>query len=87
MNESISYCIRHDILKDVVVYTDKDQNSETVTLTSEDGPVTFPATDDKNWFMLKTKDDQTYYIYLEDFGTLESGDWVNEVFSNLLQAG
>lgn len=77
----------HDILKDVVVYTDKDQNSETVTLTSEDGPVTFPATDDKNWFMLKTKDDQTYYIYLEDFGTLESGDWVNEVFSNLLQAG
>lgn len=77
----------HDILKDVVVYTDKDQNSETVTLTSEDGPVTFPATDDKNWFMLKTKDDQTYYIYLKDFGTLESGDWVNEVFSNLLQAG
>lgn len=77
----------HEILKDVVVYKENNRNAETVTLTPQDGPVTFPATDNKHWFMIKTPDEQLYYLYLEDFSTLESGDWVTDVFDTLFQAG
>lgn len=77
----------HDILTDVTVYKEKSQHSDTVTLTPEDGPVSFPATDNEHWFMLKTSDDQLYYLYLEDFNILESGQYATDVFKDLLQAG
>lgn len=73
----------HDILTDVTVYKEKSQHSDTVTLTPEDGPVSFPATDNEHWFMLKTSDNQLYYLYLEDFSTLESGQYATDIFKNL----
>lgn len=77
----------HDILKDVTVYREKSRHSDSVTLTPEDGPVSFPATDNEHWFMLKTSDDQLYYLYLEDCCTLESGEYATDIFQNLHQAG
>ena len=77
----------HEILADVTVYREKSHTADTVTLTPEDGPVSFPATDNEHWFMLKTSDDQLYYLYLEDFCKLESGQYATDVFKNLLQAG
>ena len=77
----------HEILADVTVYKEKSHNADTITLTPEDGPVSFPATDNEHWFMLKTSDDQLYYLYLEDFCKLESGQYATDIFKNLLQAG
>lgn len=77
----------HKILKDVTVYTKKDTKSEKVTLTSADGPVTFPVTDNDHWFQIKTDSGKLYYLYMEDFSSLESGIDANTVFENLLQVG
>ncbi len=77
----------HRILRNVTVYTEKDRDSDTVTLTPSDGEVCFPATDNEHWFMLETADKQIYYLYLEDFFTLESGENASEIFENLLIAG
>ncbi len=77
----------HEILADVTVYKEKSRNTDAITLTPKDGPVSFPATDNEHWFMLKTSDNQLYYLYLEDFCKLESGQYATDVFKNLLQAG
>lgn len=76
----------HNILNDVTVHTDASQNADTVTLTPSDGPVSFPATDNEHWVMVKMQDDTLYYLYLEDFSTLESGQNVSDVFENLIVA-
>lgn len=80
----------HKILKDVTVYKEADLASETITLTSEDGPVSFPATDNKNWYQIKTKDGQIYYLYMTEFLTVPNGGTdmdATEIFENLFLAG
>lgn len=80
----------HQILTNVTVYKDSDLNSETTTLTPEDGPVIFLSTDNKNWYQLQTKDGDTYYLYMTDFQTVPNeGTDMNafEIFDNLFVAG
>lgn len=77
----------HNILKDVTVYTEPDTSSDPATLTSKDGPVSFPSTDNDHWFTLKTTDGTLYYLYIEQYSSLENGEDANTVFENLLQAG
>lgn len=80
----------HNILKDVTVYTKNDISSEKKILTSEDGPVTFPATDNKNWVQVKTAGGDTYYLYMESFGEINNDGVIEnsmDVFENLLIAG
>lgn len=80
----------HNILKDVTVYTKNDISSEKKILTSEDGPVTFPATDNKNWVQVETAGGETYYLYMESFGEINNGGVIEDsmdVFENLLIAG
>lgn len=77
----------HDILEDVIVYTENDLHSDTVTLTPQDGPVSFPATDNEHWVVLKTSNDKRYYLYFEDIVTLNSGQDAQDVFSDILLAG
>jgi hypothetical protein len=77
----------HNLLKIVSVYTKPDTHSDKVVLTIDDGPVTFPATDNKHWFEIKTSNGKLYYLYMEDFSTLDSDDDANSVFDNLFQAG
>jgi hypothetical protein len=75
----------HNILKDVTVYTEPDTNSDKVTLTSADGPVSFPAADNNHWYKIKTANGKLYYLYLDQFSTLESGEEANTIFENLYQ--
>lgn len=80
----------HNILTDVMVYTEADLNSETITLTPEDGPVSFPASDNKNWYQVQTKDGTIYYLYLTDFSTVPNNGTdmdAYEIFDNLFIAG
>lgn len=77
----------HNLLKSVSVYTKPDTQSDKVLLTSDNDPVTFPATDNKHWFKIKTNNGKLYYLYMKDFSTLDSGDDANSVFDNLFQAG
>lgn len=80
----------HNILKDVTVYTKNDLSSEKKILTSEDGPVTFPATDNKNWVQVETTGGETYYLYMESFLGINNDGVIEEsmdIFENLLIAG
>lgn len=82
----------HAILKDVKVYTENSTTSEAKTLTSQDGPVTFVASDNKEWVKLQTKDGSTYYLHMvtDSFTEIDSaGETLDatEVFENLLLAG
>lgn len=77
----------HKLLKNVTVYTNPDTKSDKVTLTSADGPVTFPATDNDHWIKLKTANGKLYFLYMKDFSTLDSGQNATTVFENLFQAG
>lgn len=80
----------HNILKDVTVYTKNDTSSEKKILTSEDGPVTFPATDNKNWVQVETAGGETYYLYMESFWEINNDGVIEDamnVFENLLMAG
>lgn len=84
------YMKNHNILKDVTVYTKNDISSEKKILTSEDGPVTFPATDNKNWVQVETAGGDTYYLYMENFGEINNDGVIEnsaDVFENLLIAG
>lgn len=78
--------MKHDILTDVTVYTTNNRRSDAITLTVSAGPVSFLATDNEHWVMLQTADESVYYMYLEDFSTLESGQNVQDVFEGLLLA-
>lgn len=77
----------HNILQNVTVYTEADRNSDTIELTPADGPVSFPATDNEHWAIVKTASGKLYYLYLESFSFLESGQDVTEVFENMFLAG
>ncbi|MCI5492964.1 MAG: hypothetical protein MR425_02415, partial [Lachnospiraceae bacterium] len=77
----------HNILQNVSVYTEADRNSDTVELTPADGPVSFPATDNEHWAIVKTASGKLYYLYLESFSFLESGQDVTEIFENMFLAG
>ena len=83
------FIYQNPILQDVTVYTQRDLKSETVVLTPDDGPVSFTATDNKNWVEFKTKDGKTYYLYMTELSQIKSGDKnleVTEVFANLVFA-
>ncbi|MBR1692263.1 MAG: DUF3298 domain-containing protein [Lachnospiraceae bacterium] len=80
----------HAILQEVTVYTEPDLSSQTKVLTPEDGKVSFPATDNEHWYMLKTENGETYYLYLEDFSTVPNNGnelYAPEIFENLFLAG
>ncbi len=79
--------LTHNLLQDVMVYTERDLHADTIMLSAADGPVEFPATDNEHWVMLKTAAGDIYYLYLEDFSTLESGQLIWDVFENLILAG
>lgn len=86
-NEEEQIC---NILKDVTVYTQDSTASATKVLTASDGPVTFPATDGKEWVQLRTTDGTLYYIYVIQSLTIENGmedEASYEVFDNLLIGG
>lgn len=87
INEYAADYNSHKILKDVTVHTKNSLDSDTVILTSLDGPVRFPATDNDHWYMVETKDKTIYYLYLTDFSTTEDGQLTTDVFENLLLAG
>ena len=80
----------HNILQNVTVYTEPDKGSSTVELTADDGPVNFTVTDDEHFVELKTTDGTCYYLYMKDFGTIESNGteiYATDVFENLFLAG
>lgn len=80
----------HNILQDVVVYTEPSLDSKTLTLTPLDGPVLFPATDNEHWYQIKTKNQQVYYLYMTDFSTVPNqGTDMNawDIFENLFMVG
>ena len=79
----------HAILQNVTVYQEKSKDSEPVVLTASDGPVSFPAIDNKNWVQVQTKNNQIYYMYMDDFSTIDSdGEKLNssDVFDQMLLA-
>lgn len=82
----------HAVLKEVKVYTENSTSSETKTLTSQDGPVTFVASDNNEWVKLQTQDGSTYYLHMVSgsFTEIDSaGETMDatEVFDNLILAG
>lgn len=82
--------VQHNILQNVTVYTEPDKNSQTVELTAKDGPVSFTVTDAEHFVELKTKEGKCYYLYMKDFGTIESNGieiYATDVFENLFLAG
>lgn len=82
--------MKHNVLKEVTVYTSNDISSEKKVLTPADGPVTFPATDNKNWVQVKTASGETYYLYMEGMTEINSDGVMEdavEVFENLMLAG
>ena len=79
----------HKILKDFTVYTEKNRKSEKKTLTSSDGKVSFPETDDEHWIEVCLRNGDKYYMYMSDFSTIEtdSGKEVSaDIFDNLYLA-
>lgn len=72
-----------EILSDLTVYEENKRLSDTVTLTPADGPITLLATDNKDWIMLKDHTDTTYYLYVKDMTTLDSGQNLSEVLAVL----
>ena len=79
----------NNILKNVTVYEKMDQSSKKTVLTSADSPVIFVATDNKNWVELETGDERTFYLYIEEYSTVESdGNMLEatEVFDSLIIA-
>lgn len=80
----------HNILKEVTVYKEANLESETITLTPEDGKVRFPATDNENWYQIETTDGKIYYLYMTDFLTVPNGGTdmdATEIFENLFLVG
>ena len=67
-----SSIVDNQIMSDVAVYESRSMEAEKTVLTSEDGPVRFVATDDKNWVELETADGERYQLYLTDFSKVES---------------
>lgn len=80
----------HAILKEVTVYTEKNTESEKRVLSPNDGNVTFPATDNKEWIQVKSEDGTIYYMHMKGFSEIDSAGNIEEatdVYENLLLAG
>lgn len=77
----------NDILENFTAYTEMSRRSETVTLAPSNGAVTFTGTDNEHWVSFLTESGETYYLYLTDFSTLESGQYTYEVFDTLYLVG
>ncbi|MGN0341972.1 MAG: hypothetical protein ACI4DO_04185 [Roseburia sp.] len=75
------------ILEEFTAYTEADRHSQTVSLSPADGPVQFTGTDNEHWVSFVTPSGTTYYLYLTDFITLESGQYTFDVFDSLYLAG
>ena len=79
----------HKILKDFTVYTEKNRKSEKKTLTSSDGKVSFPETDDEHWIEVCLRNVDKYYMYMSDFSTIETDSGKEDsadIFDNLYLA-
>ena len=79
----------HKILKDFTVYTEKTRKSEKKTLTSSDGKVSFPETDDEHWIEVCLRNGDKYYMYMSDFSTIETDSGKEDsadIFDNLYLA-
>ena len=79
----------HKILKDFTVYTEKNRKSEKKTLTSSDGKVSFPETDDEHWIEVCLRNGDKYYMYMSDFSTIETDSGKEDsadIFDNLYLA-
>lgn len=88
-NRSAEYQ-NHDIVKEITVYTEKSTGSEKKILTPSQGPVTFPAIDNKEWVQVKTQDGTIYFMHMNSFIEIDSAGTVedaSEVFTNLFLAG
>lgn len=82
--------MQHNILKEVTVYGTNDTTSEKTVLTPADGPVTFPATDNKNWVQVKTASGEIYFIHMNGFTEVDNDgvtEQAEEIFENLFLAG
>ncbi|MDE6314226.1 MAG: DUF3298 and DUF4163 domain-containing protein [Lachnospiraceae bacterium] len=80
----------HKILKNVTVYTENNTDSESKTLTPEDGSVRFVASDNKEWVKLTMEDGSVYYLHMTGMIEIDSAgvtEIAPEVFENLLLAG
>ncbi|NTV78495.1 MAG: DUF3298 and DUF4163 domain-containing protein, partial [Clostridiales bacterium] len=79
----------NQILKNITVYDEMDKASKATILTSEDGPIRFIATDNKNWIQLQTQDDRSFYLFVNDYSKIESEGTLyeaTEVFDSLIIA-
>lgn len=82
--------LRHDVLKQITVYTDKDTTSETYTLLRGDGPIKILAVDDKEWGVIETLEHNIYFVHMSSPMEIDSdGETISimDAFSNLLIAG
>lgn len=82
--------MQHNILKEVTVYVTNDTTSQKTVLTPADGPVTFPATDNKNWVQLETASGETYFLHMNGFTEVDNDgvtEQAEEIFENLFLAG
>lgn len=75
------------ILESFTAYTEMNRRSETITLSPSDGAVKFTGTDNEHWVSFLTESGETYYLYLTDFSTLESGQYTYDVFDTLYLVG
>lgn len=81
--------VENGLLKNITVYKDADQTSDSTILTPQDGPVKFVATDDKNWIQVQTKEENSYYLMIEEYSKVESDGVLleaTEVFDSLIIA-
>lgn len=80
----------HNILKEVIVFTEKSTDSATKVLTKAEGPVLFVATDNKEWVKIQAGNGDVYYLHMTGFTEIHSGDTTEDamdVFADLLIAG
>lgn len=75
------------ILESFDAYTEQSRQSDTITLSPDDGWVQFTGTDNEHWVSFVTENGDTYYLYLTDFCTLESGQYTYDIFDSLYLVG
>ena len=67
-----SSIVENQLMMDITVYETRSLDAKKIILTSEDGPIRFISTDDKNWVELETKNGSKYQMYLKDYSKAES---------------
>lgn len=73
--------------KALTLYAEPDQKADTVKVQPSKDPVTFPATDNKNWVQLHLSDGTEGWFYMNDSSTIVSDGQelqASDVFDNLL---